>query len=216
MAQNYQFTIRTGPEPGKAIALSRPEMVLGRDPNADIPLPDAEVSRRHARVYLQGGGYWIEDLGSTNGTFVNDRRLVGPHALADGEILQLGNNVSLIFQIQVAVADPNATVISTGREARAAGLPSVPAPPPGGFVAPVPDEDVFIPEVEEYPVDIVEDLSEPPKTGFNSNQMWLLAGGGCLIILLCMFLAGAIAFDQLNMYCKEPFDVIFRALGYCY
>ena len=79
-----------------------------------------------------------------------------------------------------------------------------------------PEEEAFIPEVEEYPEDVVEDLSAPKKTGLSGNQMWLLAGGGCLIILLCVLVAGAITFDQLNMYCKEPFDVIFRALGYCY
>jgi pSer/pThr/pTyr-binding forkhead associated (FHA) protein len=213
MPQNFQFIVQKGPEPGKVIALNRPELVLGRDASADIPLPDAEVSRRHARVYLQGGGYWIEDLGSTNGTFVKDRRLVGPHALADGETLVLGNNVSLLFEI--VQLDPNATVISAGRELRPAGYQPVPASSPSAFNPPTPEEDLFIPEVEEYS-DYVEDISVPKPAGMSGSQMWLLAGGGCLIILLCMLTAGAIAFDQLNMYCREPFDVIFRALGYCY
>lgn len=213
MPQSFQFIVRNGPEPGKVISLTRPEMVIGRDPTADIPLPDAEVSRRHARVYLQGGGYWIEDFGSTNGTFVNDRRLVGPHALADGEILQLGNNISLLYQI--IQLDANVTVISTGREPRNANVPPSPTAPPVSFSPPEPKLEESFPEVEEYP-EVIEEVSVPSLGGMSGSQMWLLAGGGCLVILLCMLLAGVIAFDQLNMYCKEPFDVIFRTLGYCY
>jgi pSer/pThr/pTyr-binding forkhead associated (FHA) protein len=212
MPQNFQFIVQTGPEPGKVISLNRSELVIGRDANADIPLPDAEVSRRHARVYLQGNGYWIEDLGSTNGTFVNDRRLVGPHALADGENLALGNNVTLLFQ--VVPIDPNATVLSTGSKPLPAGSPPGLAVPPASYPAEIQEEEAFIPEIEEFP-DRIEDLSTPKKSGPSSGQMWMIAGGGCLVILLCTLVAGAIAFDQLNMYCKEPFDVIFRALGFC-
>ena len=70
--------------------ISRPEIVLGRE-NADIVFGDDEfLSRRHARVGLQDGRPRIEDLGSSNGTYV---RLRGPHPLAPGDYVRFGDQL---------------------------------------------------------------------------------------------------------------------------
>jgi pSer/pThr/pTyr-binding forkhead associated (FHA) protein len=76
--------MRTGPTPGQVFELSANEMTLGREPGNEITINDAEISRKHARLSLQAGTYMLEDLGSTNGTFVNGQRLMGPHALRAG------------------------------------------------------------------------------------------------------------------------------------
>ena len=76
--------MRTGPNPGKSFELTKNELYIGRDINNDIVINDSEISRKHARLILQAGGYVLEDLGSTNGSFVNGQRLMGPHVLRPG------------------------------------------------------------------------------------------------------------------------------------
>src|ERR1700683_124298 len=68
------------------------DVVLGRDTSADIVLtdPSGELSRRRARIVIRGTEAVLEDLGSSNGTFVNGERLDGPYALRAGDKVQLG------------------------------------------------------------------------------------------------------------------------------
>jgi len=70
----------------------RPNVVIGRDPGCDVTLPHPTVSRMHARVTNRGPERMVEDLGSTNGTFVNGQRLVPrePLSLNHGDVLQIG------------------------------------------------------------------------------------------------------------------------------
>ena len=75
---------------GSRTRLDRP-VSLGRSSSSDIPLSDTECSRRHALLNPQAGGeVWVVDLGSTNGTYLNGRRLSRPTRLADGDRLALG------------------------------------------------------------------------------------------------------------------------------
>ena len=70
------------------------ELILGREPgSADLVLDDPGVSRRHARVLPDHGGVLVEDLGSSNGTYVNGQRISGPVALGAGDELQVGATV---------------------------------------------------------------------------------------------------------------------------
>ena len=66
------------------------QITIGRDPANSITINDAEISRRHARLTYQGGKYVLEDLGSTNGTFVNGIRVQGEQPLANGDSLRFG------------------------------------------------------------------------------------------------------------------------------
>jgi hypothetical protein len=63
---------------------------LGRAPDNTIVLPDASVSAHHAAVRQEQGQWWLEDLGSTNGTAVNDGWVRGPSPLYPGDVLHLG------------------------------------------------------------------------------------------------------------------------------
>jgi hypothetical protein len=65
------------------------ELVIGRE-NADLTIDDAEVSRRHVAVRLQGGQLEVEDLGSANGTFVNGSRIEGPVKVGGGAKIRVG------------------------------------------------------------------------------------------------------------------------------
>jgi two-component system, cell cycle response regulator len=77
----------------KRIALSRPVIRIGRDTANDVVLDDTEVSRRHARVEARGTGWVLMDVGSTNGTFLNDREVDGCIKLARGDRLKIGSHI---------------------------------------------------------------------------------------------------------------------------
>jgi len=62
---------------------------IGRSPDNDISIPEKHVSRQHAVITFRDGVFIITDLGSANGTFVNDRRLTGPYVLMDRDVIKL-------------------------------------------------------------------------------------------------------------------------------
>ena len=84
------------------------DQVLGRDASADISLPDPAISRRHARVRRGLDGVWLEDLGSTNGTYINGDRLTVPYRLRDGDEVRLGNSLAIFHDASSA---PDATEV---------------------------------------------------------------------------------------------------------
>ncbi|NMB55562.1 MAG: FHA domain-containing protein [Leptolinea sp.] len=111
MSATYQLVIRSGVGAGKVLPLEKSEMHVGRDVTNDLVISDEKVSRRHARLYSEGDQYVVEDLGSTNGTFINGARLSGPHLLRVGEQITFGE--TSIVSYERINSDPNATVMST-------------------------------------------------------------------------------------------------------
>jgi hypothetical protein len=69
------------------------EMTVGRAAGCSVALDDSTVSQLHARVFRRDGRHWIEDLGSTNGTFLNRRKVSAPVALRRGDRVQVGMTV---------------------------------------------------------------------------------------------------------------------------
>jgi len=83
--------------PGTRHELTTGRNVIGRGTDADIRLPDTGVSRKHVDVVLDSGTAVVEDLGSTNGTLVNGRR-VTRQALSDGDVIRIGHSVLVYRQ----------------------------------------------------------------------------------------------------------------------
>ncbi len=81
----------TGPAMGKRFALGHSSLFLGRGEDNDVRIQDSSVSRKHAVVHPVSDGYQVEDLGSTNGTFVNDLPVDRPTLLRDRSYLRVGN-----------------------------------------------------------------------------------------------------------------------------
>lgn len=94
----------------RRFALVQGEQIIGRDPDAAVPLDSPRVSRRHARVVVRGTLVTIEDLGSKNGTFVNGLRLEGSRELMRGETVRIGP-FSLVLGIEGA-AGPTETEVT--------------------------------------------------------------------------------------------------------
>lgn len=87
---------------GHRYALHHPSIVLGRSAATDIPIEDPGVSRQHFRVEKRGSDYVVMDLGSTNGTFVDGRKVAGEVRLADGSVISLGKT-KVVFRLVTQV-----------------------------------------------------------------------------------------------------------------
>jgi hypothetical protein len=84
-----------GGREGETIDLDVDVLTIGRSPHSDLFLDDVTVSRHHARVLRDEAGFWVEDLNSLNGTYVNRKR-IEQQRLADGDELQIGK-FKLVF-----------------------------------------------------------------------------------------------------------------------
>lgn len=175
----FRLVVKSGPNPGTPFELTKEVTLIGRDVTNDISLGDAEVSRQHARLTQTPGGYVLEDLGSTNGSFVNGERLVAPRVLSSGDLIGMGENVTLSFE---ATSPEAAATVMAGAVRHGA------APSPQAYQAATP--------IPSAPV-----LSDEPTSRFRGNTRWLLAGGGCLVlIVICggtLYLLDAFAPDIL-------------------
>jgi hypothetical protein len=69
------------------------ELTIGRAAGCQITLDDTFVSQLHARVFAREGNYLVEDLGSTNGTYLNRQKVTGPMVIRPGDELQIGNTI---------------------------------------------------------------------------------------------------------------------------
>jgi pSer/pThr/pTyr-binding forkhead associated (FHA) protein len=78
---------------GQAYQLDRDEMTVGRAAGCQVALADDYASSLHARVFRREGGLFLEDLGSTNGTFLNDRKVTGAVPMQRGDRVKIGGTV---------------------------------------------------------------------------------------------------------------------------
>ncbi len=95
---DFKLILREDTASPKEYELTRPELIIGRDPNVDLSIPSPAVSRRHARLTRKGEGYFLEDLGSSNGTFLNGERLLERHLLNAGDQIRLGQAITLTYE----------------------------------------------------------------------------------------------------------------------
>ncbi|MCH7356404.1 FHA domain-containing protein [Acinetobacter sp. NIPH 1958] len=90
----------TGEFTGQELNIER-DMLVGRHQDADILLQSADISRRHAALLLKDQQLWVQDLNSSNGTFINDARVEQETELHDGDILQFA---SFVFSVLAPAA----------------------------------------------------------------------------------------------------------------
>ena len=107
-----------GADKGKVYEIQRDETVLGRLAYCDIVIAEKSVSRQHTRIVHTGGEYFVEDMHSTNGTFLNGKRVRGRTRMADHDLIRV-YNVTLIFR--EAAADASSDEDDKGQDAQALG-----------------------------------------------------------------------------------------------
>ena len=118
-----------GPQEGQKqwYEISTDEVLIGRSSDTDIKLVDVYVSRHHAKILKGKQGYWIQDLKSTHGTFVNDRR-IERQTLQEGDQIRLGR-LELIFTTGVLDTVPSISSTADDLQKSLAQLTSVFASP---------------------------------------------------------------------------------------
>ena len=89
--RGHYLVVDHGEESGQIFELGTQPLTIGREAGRDIVLADSNVSRRHAQICLADGEALVWDLGSTNGTFVDGRRITTPTRMSDGSVLQVGS-----------------------------------------------------------------------------------------------------------------------------
>jgi hypothetical protein len=195
-AQPYQFVMQTGPNPGKTFIIQKNETSIGRDETNDIFILDSGISRHHASLTLQGTNYVLRDLGSTNGTFVNDQRLAAPRALKPGDVVLLGDKVKIV--LEMARYDPDVTI----QRNRPGGIPAEAEP----FGAARQEPAKAVPQ----PPRAFQPRPEPPVMRFDPRRYtaeddrrralvpWVAGGAGCLVIL-CIVGAGILWYIDANL-----------------
>ncbi len=99
-----RLIVQTGPRQDEEFIIHQSTTLLGRSETCDIPITDQLVSRRHCHIVWDGVYCTLEDLRSTNGTFVNDQRLIEPHILRSGDVIRIAS-------LTLRFVDPQTTLI---------------------------------------------------------------------------------------------------------
>jgi len=110
MHANPILRVKNGLQTGDRFPLQKRIIMIGRDSINDIILDDNSISRQHARITRKDLEYWVEDLGSTNGTHINDKEITEPTQIKFGDMLRVGLHIELIV-VSPAFSDqvPDAT-----------------------------------------------------------------------------------------------------------
>jgi uncharacterized protein len=126
-----------GPKAGSMFELREEVVVIGREEQSvDFAIVDPAISRRHTRLIRQGSRYMIEDLKSSNGTFVNSKRISAPVLLVEGDVIDLGKAARLSYQ---NLETGEETVVMADQES----VTQIMAPPAGVIEAVVTPEHVL-------------------------------------------------------------------------
>jgi len=159
--------VKTGPEAGRRVELDL-EVAIGRQ-DGDLVVEDPEVSRRHAVLRRSGGSVVVEDLDSTNGTFVNGERIRSPITVGPGDQVRVGGT-TLEIEPDLRADD---TIVST--PPRPDQIGSAEAVPSGGGLSQAHED-----ATQPLPSRRLESASRPPR----SNRKWLGLGAAALVVLL--------------------------------
>ncbi|MBI1880195.1 MAG: FHA domain-containing protein [Chloroflexi bacterium] len=170
-----QLVVHAGPLAGKGYPITGNTLTFGRGSDNDIILDDSQVSRNHARLTRQADEVIIEDLGSTNGTLVNGKPIVGQHTLQPADVISIGSSV---FGVKGFAAPNTIGVTQISMEKRAYPLPVAPSPP-----AP--------PRVSSPPPPRPTPVARPAES---SGLNMLVISGIIVLILVVVVIAGVTAY----------------------
>jgi len=95
--ESPMLVMKSGTAVGEKWTIEKEAVVIGRDEDCDVILPDRPISRYHAEIRREGNRYLLRDLNSKNGTCLNGQEIVGPVPVQDGDEIQIALRVTLLF-----------------------------------------------------------------------------------------------------------------------
>ena len=205
--KKFRLTVIKGFNKGEVFPLEEDEVIIGRGEDNGIVLNIAEISRTHSVLTRGEEGYMIKDLGSTNGTFVDKKKIGEKYLLKPGDTIMLGDAIYLTYQ---ADADPEETLV--------APRPAEISTPDETAVTlkPATRERASTPATTPQQGKTAEEiLSRDQVTEEKKGRTWLWAGIGCVVVIFFLIVIGLIVFDYLNLYCTPPFDTLLNFLYTC-
>lgn len=207
-AAQYQLSMRSGPKPGQVFPLDQDEVRLGRDMGNDVTISDPEVSRHHARFLKRDESVFLEDLGSTNGTFLNGERITNPQQLRVGDVITLGDKIQMDFEI--VPAELEATIAADPGDLEPEVSPHEPEeyqPQPEPVSYPVVETEVE-PDIEpESAVSPELPVSPPAKMKRDGLPAWLIILIIAIVVLACV-IAVTLYFMPASWWCAITFDML--------
>src|ERR1051325_6677720 len=110
------FTIHIQEKGGeqRRMVFNKPEVTIGRVAGNDIVLPKGNISKRHSRIVQKDGKFIIVDLKSTNGTYVNGKKITAPQVIKDTDKVYIGDFTLSIEPAGVPASDPEANATAAG------------------------------------------------------------------------------------------------------
>ncbi len=220
---SYRLVVRRGPQPNQTYDLNKDIITLGRDITNDIVINDPEASRHHLRLARSESGFTIEDLGSTNGTFVNGQRLSGVRPLNNGDLIGLGETVTLGFELarSPGVGEPLPAEAPGPDPQQAPPMEQPPAAQPPGYQLPS-QEPAAQPPQQPPAYSPPSSYDAPPQQaepgGYydydpyavrdeepRSAVRWILIGCvGLSLVCCCTIVLGLVIIDQARLWCDIP------------
>jgi len=147
-----------GSASSQVFELTKSEIIIGRDDAADLTIASQSVSRRHARLMRDGDTYTIEDLGSSNGTFINGQKLSGRHTLKTGDQVGLGKAIVMAYEAPKVKEVPEESAKTVYR-------PRTPVAVSGSMQTMIGMEPMMASKVDSGPIQLVVAIAgQPPQT----------------------------------------------------
>ncbi len=225
-ASDAHIVVHQDPTTQQVFPLTEGVLTIGREAYNDVVLIDPEASRKHAQISFQAGRYVVEDLGSTNGTYVNGRQIISPTTLNRGDVIEVGEMARIVYQgpgsgidetvlrapassrdATMAMPEDLATFSEKLQPPPAAGLTAQELPPPPATAAP--ESKMAMPQQE----------SSPGGRGISRRTLGIIGLVLVLIVVACVaaaFLLDALV-DPDTLYCGAAqglFELLGDVLGF--
>jgi hypothetical protein len=202
---SFKLSVRQGPRPNLIFDLDQDSYTIGREAGNEIVIEDPQVSRRHATLTRQGPTYLLEDIGSTNGTYVNGKRVTAPVLLSNGDMIGLADTIVLAVQAPLTTGG-EATVVSDAAHYDAAHYapPTQPAFAPPKVEPPVQAPPAaYQPAYTPPPQYVPPPQYAPPQPEYAApakadNRRNILIGVGCLALILVVCMIGFVAWSFID------------------
>lgn len=212
MATTFKIVVKSGEEIEKIYLLDKPVNTIGRDPNNEIVIDDIEISRNHLKINVNENLLLIEDLNSTNGTFLNGKRIQKVKEVTDGDLISLGKNIVLEVVREKVDEDPqnqkmeefeplSTTAEETAKPFDQVTMDQIPKEP-----EPIVDDsfgnDILEQEEESQKDGFSENSSSKPKSKLQKMPTWTLVLVIALGFLVIFCLIPLLVIEVTNQWCN--------------